>query len=283
MKSILIFAFFGLIFAQSTEPSQPTQCTTGICCSDTGMFKTPVNICRPTNNPCEQPTYCSGTSAECPLPEKKIDGASCLGDGLCQNGHCVRRQCIGECCANGKALADGDKCANAQGFCHKGTCMIVLPKPVPELTPEQQKALELSEAKARKQIAESLDELLTKQERVVIRRERRNLLEQQQKASFLESISDIPVINSLTTIASTATGKVNEVANLATGNEDNETPFYKTSTFYTLVAVGAVVIAALALFGVIGGGKKEEKKVEKRRKPVVSEADTDSLYEPPAF
>ena len=42
----------------------------------------------------------------------QLDGASCLADGFCTSGHCIRYECVGECCENGRVAVDGTSCFN---------------------------------------------------------------------------------------------------------------------------------------------------------------------------
>ena len=200
-----------------------------------------------------------------------------MSDGFCTSGHCIRYTCVGECCSNARVAADGTPCGNNQGTCSSGTCIVVEKKKELELTDKEKKIQKKSEKKIRNELEKTLNSLLAKQEKLVVRRERRRLMDQQAKESFLEKMSDIPIIGKASTIAS-STSK--NVANLAATNEDSDNDSGLGSGVITLIAIGCVVVALIALFGILGSSGK--KKSKPARKPKTDESDSE-LYEPPAF
>jgi len=279
MRYVVLLCFIALTVAQSTPVNN--ECVSGACCEN-GKFKPASTVCRVTSNPCEKTTYCTGYTADCPDTPVKLDGASCLSDGFCTSGHCIRYTCVGECCSNARVAADGTPCGNNLGTCSSGTCIVVEKKKELELTEKEKKVQKESEKKIRSELEKSLNSLLAKQEKLVVRRERRRLMDQQAKESFLEKMSDIPVVKQVNAFTSSAS---NNVANLAASVEDSEHPSNSImgSGLATLIGIVCVAIALIALFFILGtSGNSSKKKVRRERKPKTDSADSE-LYEPPAF
>jgi len=280
MKFVVLLCFIALALSQDTNANTP-ECVTGACCEN-GQFKPASAVCRVTANPCEKTTYCTGYTADCPDTPIKLDGASCLSDGFCTSGHCIRYSCVGECCSNARVAADGTPCGDNKGTCSAGTCIVVEKKKELELTDKEKKIQKKSEKKIRSELEKSLNSLLAKQEKLVVRRERRRLMDQQAKESFLEKMSDIPILDRAT-IATQSTSK--NLANLASSVEekDKEGGNLLSSGFITLIALGCVVIALIALFGILGASKSNNKKKARKERKVKAYNSDSELYEPPAF
>jgi len=301
MNSLLILAFVVLAAAQTpaapATPAAPVtanaastnetvkQCTFGVCCTPDGFFKTAANKCKIANNPCEKDTYCTGGSAECPQPEPKLDGTSCMGTGECKTGFCVLKQCIGECCTDGKVAADGEECAKGKGTCSKGTCVIVKKKPVKKPTASEKRA----EKKVRAKLERQLKRLLKIQEKYVMNRETKKLKAHEAKESYLEKLADLPVFSQIKTVATSTTN------NLATSVSTHTDGVVSTSSLksvlddgsrslnsYVLIGAVAVVAAFIVLVVVLSSGKKQKAKKNYRKDEPENE-NTDSMYEPPDF
>jgi len=300
MNKVLFLALIALVAAQTVAPastpvSAPTdetkpvkQCTSGICCTPDGYFKTAANKCKIANNPCEKDTYCTGGSADCPQPEPKLDGSSCMGNGECKTGFCVLKECVGECCSNGKVAADGEECASGKGTCSKGTCVIVKKKVVKKPTEAEKKA----EKKVRAKLEGQLKKLLKTQERYVISRETKKLKAKEAKESYLEKLANLPVFSQLKTVATSTSKNIAKGVSTATdGAVDVDVTNLQSSltdgsrSFNTYVIIGAIAVVAafIVLVIVIRSGGKKQKKVQRSRPERHEEDNTDSLYEPPDF
>ncbi|XP_073717050.1 disintegrin and metalloproteinase domain-containing protein 28 isoform X2 [Misgurnus anguillicaudatus] len=82
--------------ATTCKLSEGSQCAAGECC-DSCKIMSPSHMCRPVNNECDLPEYCSGKSAECPEDVFTVNGLPCLNEkGYCYNGQCPLKedQCV---------------------------------------------------------------------------------------------------------------------------------------------------------------------------------------------
>ncbi|XP_051533774.1 zinc metalloproteinase-disintegrin-like atrolysin-A isoform X2 [Myxocyprinus asiaticus] len=73
-----------------------SQCATGECCEKCKIMSN-SHVCRPKNDECDLPEYCTGKSAECPEDVFTVNGLPCKdGKGYCYNGQCPMKedQCI---------------------------------------------------------------------------------------------------------------------------------------------------------------------------------------------
>jgi len=210
-----------------------------------------------------------------------------LNDGFCTAGHCIRYKCVGECCDSARVAADGTPCANKAGTCTKGTCIVVEKKKEPKLSHKEKEAKKRAEKRIRSELETALNGLLKRQEKLIVRKERRKLMEQQAKESFLEKLSDVPIVSRFEGLTKKAVSNVadnsgNLYASIRGEEEEEATPFYKTNAFYVIIGLGCVVVALIVLFVVLGGGKNDKRKTRKERKPKSDESESE-LYEPPAF
>jgi len=64
------------------------KCDNGPCCSECNFVESGVE-CRSSDNECELPEYCTGTSASCPANLYKEDGTPCQDNQLCSGGVCM--------------------------------------------------------------------------------------------------------------------------------------------------------------------------------------------------
>ena len=113
-------------------------------------------------------------------------------------------------------------------------------------------------------------------------------MEQEARESFLQKVSNIPVISTFSTIASSTANNIENSSvaqKLQAGSNDSQ-PFYKTNAFYCIIACACVACALVVLFVVVGSNGKDGKQRKQRKQPKKAHADeseSDSLYEPPAF
>jgi len=64
------------------------KCDNGPCCSKCNFVESGVE-CRSSDNECQLPEYCTGTSASCPANLYKEDGTPCQDNQLCSGGVCM--------------------------------------------------------------------------------------------------------------------------------------------------------------------------------------------------
>uniref|UniRef100_A0A2K5QGW2 Fertilin alpha-I n=1 Tax=Cebus imitator TaxID=2715852 RepID=A0A2K5QGW2_CEBIM len=71
------------------------ECSHGLCCLDCA-FRRKGFLCRPTQDECDLPEYCDGSSAECPADSYKQDGTLCDRIHYCSGGQCKNpdKQCV---------------------------------------------------------------------------------------------------------------------------------------------------------------------------------------------
>uniref|UniRef100_A0A8C9AQM0 Disintegrin and metalloproteinase domain-containing protein 1a-like n=1 Tax=Prolemur simus TaxID=1328070 RepID=A0A8C9AQM0_PROSS len=71
------------------------ECSNGLCCH-TCTFRRLGFLCRPTQDECDLPEYCDGSSAECPADSYKQDGTLCDRIHYCSRGQCKNcdKQCM---------------------------------------------------------------------------------------------------------------------------------------------------------------------------------------------
>ncbi|XP_014984726.3 disintegrin and metalloproteinase domain-containing protein 1a-like [Macaca mulatta] len=71
------------------------ECSHGLCCLDC-TFRRKGFLCRPTQDECDLPEYCDGSSAECPADSYKQDGTLCDRIHYCSGGQCKNpdNQCV---------------------------------------------------------------------------------------------------------------------------------------------------------------------------------------------
>ncbi|XP_003790060.1 disintegrin and metalloproteinase domain-containing protein 1a-like [Otolemur garnettii] len=71
------------------------ECSDGLCCHAC-TFRRIGFLCRPTQDECDLPEYCNGSSAECPADSYKQDGTLCDRIHYCSKGKCKNpdKQCM---------------------------------------------------------------------------------------------------------------------------------------------------------------------------------------------
>uniref|UniRef100_A0A8C3WZ88 Disintegrin and metalloproteinase domain-containing protein 21-like n=1 Tax=Catagonus wagneri TaxID=51154 RepID=A0A8C3WZ88_9CETA len=67
-----------------------SSCSVDLCCSNCN-YSHSGTLCRPTQNICDLPEYCSGTERFCPDDFYLQDGTPCSEEGYCYHGNCTDR------------------------------------------------------------------------------------------------------------------------------------------------------------------------------------------------
>ncbi|XP_047651688.1 disintegrin and metalloproteinase domain-containing protein 21-like isoform X2 [Phacochoerus africanus] len=67
-----------------------SSCSVDLCCSNCN-YSRPGTLCRPTQNICDLPEYCTGTERFCPGDVYLQDGTPCSEEGYCYHGNCTDR------------------------------------------------------------------------------------------------------------------------------------------------------------------------------------------------
>lgn len=95
-------------------------CDEGPCCMN-GYLLTNETVCRPAENECDVPDYCTGFSSDCTLDKKREEGTPCgkVDDpGQCVDGICFNslvKVMVKYC---------NETCSKVDGYCSKnGTCI----------------------------------------------------------------------------------------------------------------------------------------------------------------
>ncbi|XP_051972555.1 zinc metalloproteinase-disintegrin-like batroxstatin-1 [Xyrauchen texanus] len=82
--------------ATTCKLTEGSQCAVGECCDKCKILSI-SHVCRPENDDCDLPEYCTGKSAECPEDVFTVNGLPCKnGKSYCYNGQCPTKedQCI---------------------------------------------------------------------------------------------------------------------------------------------------------------------------------------------
>ncbi|KAM4836627.1 uncharacterized protein RHO17_022187 [Thomomys bottae] len=87
------------------------KCASGLCCKNC-HFMPPGTLCRDTEDECDLPEWCNGTSPHCPEDVYLLNGSPCLGTGFCYKKRCNSRD---EQCRK----IFGEKARNAQAKCYE--------------------------------------------------------------------------------------------------------------------------------------------------------------------
>ncbi|XP_021572481.1 disintegrin and metalloproteinase domain-containing protein 20-like [Carlito syrichta] len=66
-------------------------CHIGACCTDC-QYSPAGTLCRPIQNTCDLPEYCSGANQVCPTDFYMQDGTPCSEEGYCFQGNCTDRE-----------------------------------------------------------------------------------------------------------------------------------------------------------------------------------------------
>ena len=67
-----------------------SSCSVDLCCSNCN-YSHSGTLCRPTQNICDLPEYCTGTERFCPGDVYLQDGTPCSEEGYCYHGNCTDR------------------------------------------------------------------------------------------------------------------------------------------------------------------------------------------------
>lgn len=99
-----------------------SSCDTGRCCLNC-TYAAPGMLCRPIQNICDLPEYCTGNSFQCPGDFYLQDGTPCTEEGYCYHGNCTDRTMHCQEIFGEGALKGPDSCYNINKQGHRfGHC-----------------------------------------------------------------------------------------------------------------------------------------------------------------